>query len=192
MPMNRRFFLAALPLALAGCQTASDLAPALTQAAVAGIAAGQDRLMFSTITVRTTGTSFEGILATNYRATLQADLQAALTEELSDRISPLGLPLTVDVTRLAVAGIATTAFGEGDSALTGTVTVKTAAGAVHAQHTITAGAGRTEALASAVLGGGGSGEAIYRRMLTGFAEDTREALVGRRGIGAQILSGMAG
>jgi len=189
--MNRRFFLLALPTALAGCQTASDLAPALTQAAVAGIAAGQGRLMFSSITVRITGASFDGILAGGYRATLQTDLQAALTEEFSDRISPLGLPLTVDVTRLAVAGIATTAFGEGESALTGTVTVKTASGATHAQHVITAGAGRTEALASAVLGGGGSGEAIYRRMLADFAEDTREALIGRQGIGAQILSGMA-
>ncbi len=189
--MNRRFFLAALPLAAAGCQTASDLAPALTQAAVAGIAAGQGRLMFSTVTVRTTGASFDGLMAGAYRARLQADLQAALTEELGDRISPIGLPLTVDVTRLAVAGIATTAFGEGDSALTGTVTVKTASGATHAQHTITTGAGRTEALATAVLAGGGSAEATYRRLLSDFAEDTREALIGRQGIGAQILSGMA-
>ena len=113
--MNRRFFLSltALPL-LSSCGAA--MAPGLTQAALTGVGAiagaqGQQQLTFSSITVNTNKATFDTIVAEGYKNRLAGDLKTALEEKFKNRMSRMGLPLVVDVSRLGISGAITTVVG---------------------------------------------------------------------------------
>lgn len=195
--MNRRFFLSltALPL-LSACGAA--MTPGLTQAALTGVAGmagqGQPQLMFSSITVNTSKATYDTMLAEGYRSRLGPDLKAALEEKFKNRISRMGLPLIVDVTRLGIAGTITTVVGEGQSVLVGNLRVRSAEGSDYANHQITARPNNGAMIAGALLGGGAAmgQDVTYGRLVTQFVSDVEEQLIGRTGIGAQILGRMSG
>lgn len=186
--MKRRLFLLSLAPALAAC--GSDLTPVLqTGSALAAARAGDLRI--SSVTVTTTGTAFGTFLAQGFATRLGPDLRAALESGFADRISPAGLPLVVQVGRLDVAGAATTALGEGRSTLSGTVRVIAANGQTFATAEVAAtGGSGGELVTGAILGARVTPDAIYDRLIAEFVAETREAVLGREGIGLRILREM--
>lgn len=191
--MKRRFFLslAALPL-LAACGGAVQMAPALTQAALTGLAAREQQMNFSSVTVNVNRASYDSFVAQNYAGRLAADLKAAIESELGNRRSSNGVPLVIDISRLGVAAVATTTLGQGQSALEGTATVRQGSN-VLARHEIAAALDGRAMIAGAVLGGGTSAlgnDGTYQRLVSEFAEATVEKLTGGGNMGAAILGGM--
>lgn len=135
-------------------------------------------LTLADIQVTTAGAGFEG-QGREFSSRLAPDLRAVLRREFSDRLGPGGVVMVVEVARLNVAGGTATALGRDQSALTGTVRLLDE-GALIASYPIQVIAGEaSESLAGTLVGATvNSGERFYRRLLTGFARDSREQILG--------------
>ena len=168
--MNRRALLASA-LALAGCAPLPRSNPLSADAV--------RNLTLSGIEVTTTGAAFEG-RAADYSSRLAPELAAALRREFSDRLGPSGVEMVVEVSRLNVAGGTSTALGRDRSTLTGTVRLVDRGTLVAAYPIQVVSGEASESLAGAVVGAAvNSAERFYRRLLLGFARDTRERILGR-------------
>ena len=135
-------------------------------------------LALADIEVTTAGAGFEGRGA-DYSSRLAPELEAVLRREFSDRLAPTGARMVVEVGRVNVAGGTATALGRDQSTLSGTVRL-VQGGELVASYPIQVIAGEaSESLAGAVLGSTvNSAERFYRRLLTGFARDAREVILG--------------
>ena len=178
--MNRRALLASsLALALAACAPLPHSNPLSADAA--------RNLVLSGIEVTTTGAAFEG-RAADYSSRLAPELAATLRREFSDRLGPSGVAMVVEVARLNVAGGTSTALGRDQSTLIGTVRLIDQ-GTLIAAYPIQVVTGEaSESLAGAVVGAAvNSAERFYRRLLTGFARDAREQILGRGLPGSRLV-----
>ena len=159
-----------LLLILAACAPLPRSNP-LSAEAVRGLA-------ISEIEVTTAGAAFMGG-GPDFSSRLAPELRAVLRREFSDRLGPGGVRMVVEVGQLNVAGGTSTALGRDRSTLTGTVRLLEG-GALIASYPIQVIAGEaSESLAGALVGATvNSGERFYRRLLTGFARDAREQILG--------------
>lgn len=137
-------------------------------------------LKFSSVTVNTTGAAFESARAADYSSRLAPELKSLIEREFADRMDPGGVQLVVDIARLNVAGATTTAFGRDRSTLQGSVRVMNTDGTLLGTYAIQTVAGdAAETTAGALFGAAvNSGDGFYRKLVDGFARDTREQVLG--------------
>ena len=137
-------------------------------------------LAFSGIEVTTSGAAFESTLAADYSSALAPDLEGVLQREFADRLNPDGARLIVEISRFNLAGSAATAFGRDQSRLLGTVRVVSPGGLLLATYPIQVLAGEAaESRTGAILGAATNrAGGYYRDLVTGFARDTREQILG--------------
>lgn len=146
-------------------------------------------LTFASVAVTTTGTAFESTRAADYSSRLSGDLKGTIEREFVDRMDGGGVKLIVDIVRLNVAGATTTAFGRDRSILQGSARVVDQSGNLLGTYAIQVTAGdaaetTTGALFDAAIN---SGDGFYRELVTGFARDTREQILGADFPGQRIL-----
>ena len=179
--VNRRALLASslAALALAACAPVPRSNP-LSAEAVRG-------LRISDVQVTTAGAAFEG-RAADYSSRLAPELAATLRREFSDRLGPSGVTMQVEVARVNVAGGTSTALGRDRSTLAGTVRLLDGEALIAAYPIQVVAGEASESLAGAVVGATvNSAERFYRRLLTGFARDAREQVVGRGLPGSRLI-----
>ena len=168
-----------LTLALAACAPSPRSNP-LSAEAVRTLALAE-------IAVTTTGAAFEG-RASDRSSSLSPDLGAALRREFSDRLGGAGLRMVVEVNRLNLAGGTSTALGRDQSTLTGTVRLLDGQTLVAAYPIQVLAGEASESLAGAVVGAAvNSADRFYRRLLSDFAEDAREQILGRGLPGSRLV-----
>lgn len=175
------------------------MAPALTQAALTGLAAREQQMSFSSVTVNVNRASYDSFVAQNYAQRLSGDLKTAIENELGNRRSANGVPLVIDISRLGVAAVATATLGQGQSVLEGTASARQGNNVLASHEIATALDGRSM-ITGAVLGGGGAAlgnDGTYQRLVADFAEATVAKLTGGgsggtgvAGMGAALLGGM--
>jgi hypothetical protein len=180
--MNRRLLLTLLvSVTLAAC------APSISPNPISRDV--RNSLTFGTIEVTTTGTAFESTRATDYSSRLSADLKTILTREFSDRMAAGGATMVVDLARFNLAGATTTAFGRDQSTLQGSVRILTPDGTLLGTYAIQSISGDAAQTTTGALIGAAvnSADGFYRDMLTGFARDTREQVLGRDLPGQRLI-----
>lgn len=167
MTLIGRISFLLLPFLLLGCSPEPRINP---------LSASVSRsLTISGVDINTQAAAFESERARDYSSRLAADLRAALRREFSDRLSPAGARLRVEVARLNVADSASSAFGRDQSALQGLVqVVEPGTERVLANYAMDVRAGqaaesRTGAIFSTVFESSGG---YYRELVDDFAEQT--------------------
>ncbi len=170
--MNRRTLLALFAgVAMTACAPLPNTNPISRDVRTA--------LTFATIEVHTGGAAFESTRAADYSSSLAPELKALLEQEFVDRMDSGGVTMVVDIARLNVAGATTTAFGRDRSLLQGSVRVMDGdlVLGTYAINVVFGDAAQTRA--GALLGSAiNSGDGYYRDLLSGFARDTREQVLG--------------
>ncbi len=151
-------------------------------------------LRIADFTIETEGASFESRQAANRSSALAPDLRAALQREFRDRMAEDGLPVVVTISRLNVAGGTATAFGRDQSRLQGSVRVLERDGSLLASYTTLTVAGaaresRTGALVGAAID---TADGFYRALLTNFARQSREEMLGADLPGARTVRRIGG
>ena len=181
--MDRRtLLLAAAALPLAACTPAPYGSP---------LSAEQRRaLRLSSISVTAQGAGFESGRAADRASDIGPDLRAALQGEFRNRLGGSGgAAMQVEVSRLNVAGGASTAFGRDLSRLSGQVRLVRPDGTLLASYTVQVVEGAAaETRAGALIGAatttaGGN----YRGLVTNFARETREQILGGDLPGERLL-----
>jgi hypothetical protein len=170
--MNRRTLLLLLAGSAAACAPQPFANPLSREVRAS--------LTFADIVVDATGAGLESSRAADRASSLGPDLRAALRSEFSDRVTGSGALMRVDVARFNLAGGTTTAFGRDQSRLSASVRIIDPTGRLLATYTIQTTAGdaaetRTGALVGATIG---SAERFYRTLLSNFARNTREQILG--------------
>ncbi|SFP88470.1 hypothetical protein [Tranquillimonas alkanivorans] len=168
---RRHFLLLSAAVPLAACAPTPRTNPLSRSLA--------SNLQLGSINVSTAGAAYENARAGEYATRLGPDLEAALRQELSGRLSP-GAParMEVEVSRLNLASSARTAFGSDQSALVGSVRLVSPDQGVLASYVVDARAGEAaETRAGALLDTAlNLGDRYYRRLLTTFADDTEQQI----------------
>ena len=168
-----------LALALAACAPAPRSNPLSAEAV--------RTLTLSEIAVTTSGTAFEG-RARYYSSRLAPELAAVLRREFSDRTDAAGLRMVVEVSRFNLAGGTSTALGRDQSTLSGTVRLLDGRTLVAAYPIQVLAGEASGSLAGAVVGAAvNSADRFYRRLLTEFAQDAREQIIGRGLPGSRLV-----
>lgn len=180
--MRRRAFVILSAAGLAACSPLAGANPLGLEE--------RRTLRISDFTVRTTGTSFASSRAQEFSSRLAPDLRAALRQEFAERTSPGGASVVVDIASLNLSGSTATAFGRDQSRLRGQLTILagdgTTARATYAIDVVAGSAAQTTtgALASAAVN---SDDGFYRRLLSSFALDAREQVIGQYLPGERIV-----
>ena len=154
-----------LLLVISACATpAQQRTNQLTPAQAASIT-------FATISVNPENAFYAG-KAESKKAIIGADLTAALQQQFAARATGEGSNLSVTLERLNIVNSGTTAFGLGQSALTGSVEILSAEGELLATYDITVQSGVSSGnlLGALITSAANSSEGYYRSLIERFSE----------------------
>lgn len=184
--MKRRILLALAAAALAAACTPTPNANPLSVDM-------RRTLTFSEIAVTAEGAAFESAIAADFASRLGPDLEAELRQEFSDRLSPAGARLVVDLARINVSSRTATAYGRDQSRLVGQARIIGAGGETLAVYPVMSIAGEAaDSTAGLVVGTVLSGpERLYRQLLDSFALSAREQILGAGLPGARLYRQLA-
>lgn len=152
-------------------------------------------LRIAQVEVETGGAAFESARAAEQAGSLARDLETALRAEFNDRMGGAGaVTMQVEISRLNIAGTTATQFGRDQSRLVGSVRLINRDGGVMASYTVQQVVGN----AAQTTGGALAAAAVtrsdryYNALVSGFALDTREQIIGPYLPGERLVRQIAG